>query len=250
MKISIITVAYNSGKTIRETIQSVALQSYPDVEYIIVDGNSSDDTLEIIKSFGNVVSRVISEPDGGIYYAMNKGLSAATGEVIGFLNSDDFFINAGVLSVVAKEMSDLTLDACYGDLIYVSSDNTNKIVRYWKSRPYKHGLCSSGWMPAHPTFYVRRAIYVRYGFFDTRFKLQADYEMALRLLDINGVNARYIPKILVRMRVGGASNSSLLNIIKGNLEALKACHKHGLRAGIGFLLKKISSRIPQFFWRP
>lgn len=250
MKISIITVAYNSGKTIRETIQSVALQSYGDIEYIVIDGGSKDDTIGIVKSFGGIVDQLISEPDGGIYYAMNKGLSLASGEIVGFLNSDDFFVDSNVINDIAKALADPAVDACYGDLIYVDQNDTSKVIRYWKSQDYKNGLCSSGWMPAHPTFYVRRVIYRRYGNFDTSFHLQADYEMALRLLDINKIKTIYIPKILVRMRIGGASNLSLKNIIIGNIEASNACRKYGLRGGIGFIIRKILSRIPQFLKRP
>jgi glycosyltransferase involved in cell wall biosynthesis len=250
MKISIITVAYNSAKTIRDTIQSVAIQSYSDIEYIIIDGGSEDDTIEIVKSFENIVDQFISEPDGGIYYAMNKGLSLASGEIVGFLNSDDFLVDSNVITDIVKALDDLTVDACYGDLVYVDQIDTCKVVRYWKSQDYKNGLCSSGWMPAHPTFYVRREIYIRYGNFDTSFHLQADYEMALRLLDIYKIKTIYIPKILVRMRIGGASNLSLKNIVLGNIEASKACRKYGLRGGIGFVIRKILSRIPQFLRRP
>jgi glycosyltransferase involved in cell wall biosynthesis len=250
MKISIITVSYNSDKTIKETIQSVALQAYKDIEYIVVDGGSNDGTLEIIKSFGSVVSRVRSEPDAGIYDAMNKGLSLATGEVVGFLNSDDFFQDSQVVGIIAEAMSDPAVDACYGDLVYVDRKNADRVIRYWKSKEYVGGLCSIGWMPAHPTFYARRILYKLHGGFDLNFKLQADFEMALRLLDIVKIKTIYLPKVMVRMRIGGATNLSIKNIITGNIEASNACHKHGLSGGIIFIMRKIASRIPQFFSRP
>lgn len=250
MKISIITVSYNSDKTIKETIQSVASQTHKDIEYIVIDGESTDGTLEIVKSFGGVVSRLVSEPDAGIYDAMNKGLSLATGEVVGFLNSDDFFQDSQVVAMISEAMSDPVIDACYGDLVYVDRKDIGRVIRYWKSRDYVGGLCSTGWMPAHPTFYARRILYKTHGGFDLNFKLQADFEMALRLLDIEKIKTIYMPKIMVHMRIGGATNLSLKNIIIGNIEASNACLKHGLNGGITFIARKIASRIPQFLKRP
>ena len=250
MKISIITVAFNSSTTIEGTINSIAQQSYHDIEFIVIDGCSKDNTLEIVKSFGGIVNKLISECDSGIYFAMNKGLSLATGEVVGFLNSDDVFKDSNVIADVAKAMADPSVDACYGDLVYVGKNDANKIIRYWKSKDYKRGLCTLGWMPAHPTLYIRRVVYIKYGNYDTSFHLQADYEMSLRLLEVKNIKTTYIPKIMVKMRIGGASNSSLKNIILGNIEACKACQKHGIKAGIVFVIRKIFSRIPQFFWRP
>ncbi|MEI7431607.1 MAG: glycosyltransferase [Betaproteobacteria bacterium] len=147
-------------------------------------------------------------------------------------------------------MADPTMEACYGDLVYVSQADTTKIVRYWQSCEYKPGLCAKGWMPAHPTFYARREVYKQYGGFDLSLRLQADFEMALRLLDVAGIRTTYIPEVLVRMRTGGASNASLRNVLKGNLEAARACRKHGLPGGLRFVAGKILSRIPQFLRRP
>jgi len=250
MKFSLITVCYNSAETICHTLQSVREQTYPNIEYIIVDGGSKDNTLDLIAAEGPHVSKLISERDNGIYDAMNKGLALATGDVVGFLNSDDIFYGVDVISKIARAMEDPLIGACYGDLVYVSKFDKNKIIRYWKSGKYELGLCARGWMPPHPTFYTRRSVYQRYGSFDLSLKLQADFEMALRLLDIAHIRTVYLPEILVRMRVGGASNASLKNIIKGNIEAARACRKHGLPGGLGFVGKKIISRIPQFFMRP
>lgn len=250
MKISIITVCYNSAATISNTLQSVREQTYADIEHIVVDGGSSDDTLALVAAEGVHVAKLVSEPDGGIYDAMNKGLAIATGEVVGFLNSDDVFAGADVVSKIAQVMKDPLVDACYGDLVYVATEDMSKVVRYWKSREYQVGLCARGWMPAHPTFYVRRKVYQCHGGFDLSLKLQADFEMALRLLDISQIRTAYLPEILVRMRIGGASNSSLKNIIKGNIEAARACRKHGLPGGVVFVARKVVSRIPQFFSRP
>lgn len=250
MKISVITVCYNSAATIGNTLRSVRTQTFPDIEHIVVDGDSNDDTLEIVAAEGKHVARLVSERDNGIYDAMNKGLALATGEVVGFLNSDDVYANDGVISRIAQMMHKPSIDACYGDLVYVAKDDQNKVVRYWKSRDYQPGLCAKGWMPAHPTFYARRAVYQRYGGFDLNLKLQADFEMALRLLDIAHIRTAYLPEILVRMRAGGASNASLRNVIQGNFEAVRACRKHGLPGGFRFVTGKILSRIPQFLRHP
>lgn len=250
MKISVITVCFNSAKTIGSTLESVRMQSHGDIEHIVVDGGSSDGTLEIVSQTGGHVARLISESDNGIYDAMNKGLAIATGEVVGFLNSDDVFNGEDVLSKISHALSNPAIDACYGDLVYVAENDLNRVVRYWKSREYKTGLCAKGWMPAHPTFYARKAVYQRHGVFDISLKLQADFEMALRLLEIARIRTVYIPEILVRMRAGGVSNASLLNIVKGNIEASSACRKHGLSGGLIFVAWKICSRLPQLFCRP
>lgn len=186
MKISIITVCYNSAGTLADTLASVREQLYPHIEHIVVDGASSDGSVEIIRTKGQRVATFVSEPDQGIYDAMNKGLQLATGDVVGFLNSDDVFAHDDVVSTIAQTMLEPSIDACYGDLVYVSQDDTNKVVRYWKSREYQPGLCAKGWMPAHPTFYARRTVYQRHGGFDLSLKLQADFEMALRLLILAG----------------------------------------------------------------
>jgi len=250
MKFSIITVCYNSARTLADTLASVREQLYPDIEHIVVDGASSDASVEIIRTNGQRVATFVSEPDRGIYDAMNKGIHLATGEVVGFLNSDDVFAHEDVVSRIAYAMLEPSIDACYGDLVYVSKENMNKVVRYWKSREYQPGLCAKGWMPAHPTFYARRAVYQCYGGFDLNLKLQADFEMALRLLDIARIRTVYLPEILVRMRAGGASNASFRNVIQGNIEAARACRKHGLPGGFRFVAGKILSRIPQFLRHP
>lgn len=249
-KISIITVCYNSVGTLADVFESVASQSWENIEHIVIDGASSDGTQELIGRHRSSSTRVLIEPDTGIYDAMNKGLRLASGDVVGFLNSDDLFADTKVLSRIAQAMEDPAIDACYGDLVYVARQDTSKILRYWKSRGYRSGLCAEGWMPAHPTFYARRSVYERFGGFDLSYKLQADFEMALRLLDIEKIRTRYIPEILVRMRMGGASNASLKNVIRGNIEAVAACRKHGLPGGLSFVARKILSRIPQFVRRP
>ena len=249
IKISVITVCYNSATTIKDTITSIASQSYPSVEHIIVDGASKDSTMEIVKASSSVTN-FISEPDNGIYDAMNKGIGMVTGDVIGTLNADDFYADENVLAEVAKIFENPEIDACYADLVYVAQTDTQKILRYWKSRVFSPGLFKRGWMPAHPTFFVRRHLYEELGGFDLEYELQADFELTMRFLEIYRINAVYIPRIIVKMRIGGASNQSLSNIIKGNIEAYRACKKNHLSILPIFNLLKILSRVPQFFKRP
>ncbi len=250
VKISVITVAYNAAGTIRDAIRSVLSQTYENVEYIIIDGASSDGTVEIANEYRDKIATFVSEPDSGIYDAMNKGIRLATGDVIGFLNSDDMYQNDRVLERIANAFADPKIDACYGDLIYVDKDEIEKAVRYWKSRPFTKGLYQWGWMPAHPTFYVRRRVYEELGGFDLEFKLQSDFEITTRFLEVHGVKAAYLPEILVRMRAGGATNRSIGNIIRGNIEAYRACKKNGLDVTPLFVARKIMSRLPQFFRQP
>lgn len=249
MKISIITVVYNSAATIEDTIMSVAAQTYQDVEHIVVDGASTDGTLSVINRHMNKIQRFISEPDKGIYDAMNKGIGLATGDVIGFLNADDIYADNLILGKVASVFADSAIDACYADLVYVSKDDLNKVIRYWKSQEYRNGLFRRGWMPAHPTFFVRKSVYDKYGGFDLDFKFQSDFDMTMRFLEVYKIKSVYIPEIFVKMRIGGATNRRLLNIIKGNIEAYRACRKNGLDVSPFFIVAKILSRIPQFFSR-
>ena len=250
MKVSVITVAYNSAATIVDTLESVKSQSHADIEHIVIDGASTDRTVSLVEKFAPRVSHVTSEPDNGIYDAMNKGLQLASGDVIGFLNSDDIFAHTGVISSIAKTMNDPSVDVCYGDLVYVSRNDASNVVRYWQSCTYRPGLCSRGWAPAHPTFYVRREAFRKYGGFDTSMRLAADFDLSLRLLEVHRLNTVYLPEVLVRMRLGGVTNSNWRNIVAQNLEASRACRKYGLRGGFLFIAGRLLSRIPQFFSRP
>jgi glycosyltransferase involved in cell wall biosynthesis len=249
LAISIVTVSMNTVDTIETTIMSISSQNYSPVEHVVVDGASADGTLEVIRNHHIKIAKHISEPDRGIYDAMNKGIALATGEVIGFLNAGDVYANNGVLQNVATVMEDREVDACYGDLVYVNQNDTDRVTRYWKSRPYEAGLWRSGWMPAHPTFFARRSVYERAGGFDLAFPRQADFEMAVRLFEIHRIRSRYIPEVMVRMRTGGISNNSVIGIIKGNIEAYRACKKHKLPVSPFFIPRKIMSRIPQFLHR-
>ena len=249
MKISIITVCFNSASTIEETILSVAAQKYADKEHLVIDGASTDGTVEILRRHSSI-AHWVSEADRGIYDAMNKGVAMASGEIVGTLNADDVYADDTVLSQVAEVFADPAVEACYADLVYVDKHHPDKVVRYWKSCPYKAGLFERGWMPAHPTFFVRRGVYEQFGTFDLNFSRQADFELTMRFLAVHGIKSVYIPRIWVKMRAGGISNNSVRGMIKGNLEAWRACRKNKLDVGPFFMLTKVMSRVPQWFARP
>ncbi len=246
MKISIITVCYNSASTIEDTIQSVAKQKYKDIEYIIVDGNSKDNTVDIIKQYDNVVSKWISEKDNGIYDAMNKGIGMATGEVIGILNADDIYTDEDVISNVIREFEDESVMGVYGDLKYVQKEDTSKIIRFWKSGEYKPGKFLNGWMPPHPTFYVRRSIYQKFGLYRLDMPSASDYEFMLRVIHVNQIKINYLPKVLVLMREGGKSNSSLTNRINANKDDRRAWSVNNVKPRFYTLFLKPISKILQF----
>lgn len=250
MKISIITVCYNSAKTISDTINSVANQTLTNKEHIIVDGGSTDLTMDIVAAAAEYV-RFISEPDKGIYDAMNKGIELATGDVIGTLNADDFYYDSQVLKEVERVFLDPNVDACYGDLIYVKQDDTGQTVRFWKSNEYKDKLFKSGWMPAHPTFFVRKSVYEKFGRFDLNFKIAADFELLFRLIEQHKIRTVYIPKVLVKMRLGGTTNKNISNILTQNKEIISTLRRHYPNFSLlKFISKKIGNRLKQFFARP
>jgi len=250
MKISLITVTRNSAATVADTLRSVNAQSHPDVEHIVIDGGSSDATLAIVRAEGKRVATLVSEPDRGIYDAMNKGLRLASGDIVGLINSDDFLASADVLATVAAAFTDPDLDAVYGDLCYVSQTDTSKVVRYWRSAQFTPGLFSRGWAPPHPTLYIRRTVYERLGGFDLAYPLAADLELMARFFEVYHIRARHIPEVFVRMRMGGATNRSLRNIAMQNREIWRALNKHRLaRSMTGFALRKLWSRGRQFLAR-
>jgi len=240
---------------IQNAMESVLSQVYDDLEYIIIDGASTDGTVHIIretkKKYPDADIKVICEKDDGIYDAMNKGLKIAKGEVIGLLNSDDVYTDNLVLKKVATVFTNPAIKCCYGDLVYVDKNDVNKIVRYWKSCEYKDGLFVKGWAPPHPTFLVRRAIYEKYGIFDLDYKLAADFEIMARFLGRYHIASKYIPKVLVKMRLGGATNRNLFNVIKQNLEIYRAGKKNNFRISlIALIFKKSINRITQFYIKP
>jgi glycosyltransferase involved in cell wall biosynthesis len=250
LKISIITVCYNSAKTIEDTIKSVANQKNVNVEHLLIDGASTDETVKVIRQYTSVTT-LVSEPDHGIYDAMNKGIALANGDIIGTLNADDFYMNNHVLEDVAQVFLDPTIDACYGDLLYINQKNVEKTVRFWKSNSYESGLFKSGWMPAHPTFFVRKCVYDQFGSFDLNYKIAADFELLFRLIEQNKIKTQYLPKVLVKMRLGGTTNKNWSNILKQNKEILTILSKYYTDFSVvKFASRKILNRLSQFVMRP
>jgi glycosyltransferase involved in cell wall biosynthesis len=245
MKISIVTITFNSSKTIRDTLTCIQHQDYPFIEHIIVDGNSGDDTLKIVAEFSHI-SKVISEKDSGIYEAMNKGITLASGEVIGILNSDDIYASDSIISEIVKEFEDKNIDAVYADLQYVRHNNFNRVVRTWKTGKHNRKSFYYGWMPPHPTFFVRKTVYDKVGLFNTSLRSAADYEMMLRILLKYQVPSKYIPQVIVKMRSGGTSNASLKNRIKANKEDRLAWKLNGLKPYFFTLYAKPIRKIVQF----
>ena len=251
MKISIITVCFNSAETIADTLKSIVNQTHEDIEQIVVDGGSNDSTLALVRDQALPGVIVISEPDKGIYDAMNKGIAVATGDVIGFINSDDFYPSPGVLAVVASAFESSGADCCYGDLCYVQQEDVSKIVRFWRSSPFASGKFSRGWCPPHPTFFVRREVYTRLGGFDLSFNIAADFELMMRYLERAHITSRYIPQVLVKMRLGGTTNRSFINIFKQNMEIRRALSSIGRRSSlVRFIFNKLFIRLIQFVSRP
>ena len=249
MKISIITPTFNSASVINDCIDSVKSQNFKNVEHIIIDGASKDETVSFLNSRRNDFTILISEPDKGIYDAMNKGIKFAKGDIIGFLNSDDIYANNNVLSNVINVFKQYPLiDACYADLIYTDRNDLSKIVRYWKSCKFKKGLFSKGWCPPHPTFFVRSSIYKQFGNFNLNYQIASDVELMMRFLEINKINSMYIPKLWVKMRRGGVSNRSLKNVFKLNREILNALTEHNLSKNfLFFITSKVVSKLKQYF---
>jgi len=245
MKISIITATYNSEATVADTLTCIGGQDHADIEHILIDGRSADRTLEIASGFPHL-ARVVSEKDKGIYDAMNKGIALATGEVIGILNSDDIYTGRDVLSTVAKAFADPAVMTVYADLQYVHASNLDKIIRTWRTGPYHKKNFYYGWMPPHPTFFVRREIYDQVGLFNLTLRSAADYEMMLRILLKHGLSAHYIPRVIVKMRAGGMSNASYRNRFMANREDRMAWKLNGLHPHFYTLYMKPLRKIPQF----
>lgn len=249
MKISIVTTALNAEGTIADSIKSVLRQTHHDIEHIVIDGKSTDATMDIVNRYRDRISRIISEPDQGPYDAMNKGLRLATGEIVGLLHADDFFAVDNAVEKIAKAFEERDIDCLWGDLVYVNRTDPGRVLRYWRSSSYSEGLIKKGWMPPHPTFFVKRGVYEKYGFFNTDFKFAADYDLILRFLHKHRISGHHIPEVLVRMRAGGLTNRSIINIIKKSLEDYKALKANKLNGRIRLLMRKNISKIPQFFMR-
>jgi len=245
MKVSLITIAYNSAETIEDTIKSIVAQDYSNIEYIIIDGGSTDNTLSIVDKFKDSITTIISEPDKGIYDAMNKGVQNATGDIVGILNSDDIYADNKVVSRIVEAIGNK--DSIYADLVYVDRDNTDKVTRYWKSGKYRMGIFKKGWMPPHPTFFIKKSCYDQYGIYNLQLKSAADYELMLRMLHKHNISVAYLPEVITKMRIGGQSNATLLNRLKANKEDKLAWIINDLKPGPLTLIIKPVRKINQFF---
>ena len=242
-KISIITVTYNSEETIEDTIKSVKSQSYEQIEHIIIDGVSSDNTLKIVNNYSESISLVVSEPDDGIYDAFNKGLKKATGDIIAILNSDDVLFDKEVLALVIKTFNQTGSDIVYGDAVMVKKDNLESIVRFWRSSNFIPGSFKDGWHPPHPSFFVKKSIYENFGYFDTSIDVSADFELMLRFMERYKVNSSYLRRTLSRMRVGGHSQN-IMNIVKGAKSINKSFKKNKIKINIPYyFLIRYTSKI-------
>jgi glycosyltransferase involved in cell wall biosynthesis len=246
MKISIITVAFNAASTIADTLRSVASQTHPDIEHIVVDGASTDGTLEIIACQGSHIAKLISEPDHGIYDAMNKGLRLAKGEIIGFLNADDIYMDERVLERVTGIMARNDLDVLFGDVEFVSPARPSRLVRRYRSDHFRPERIAWGWMPAHPSLFLRRRVYERFGTFRTDFRIAGDFEFVARIFRGGTLNYRYVPEVWVRMRTGGISTGGLRNTLLLNREVLRACRENGISTNFLKILSKYPAKLYEF----
>lgn len=246
MKVSIITVCLNSEKYLADCIQSLRQQIYPDIEYIIIDGKSADRTLQIIHDNLDIVSNFISETDRGMYDAINKGINLATGDIIGILNSDDIFANADVVGNIVRCFQSSNTDAVYGDLIYVDPSNPESIRRFWKGKEFKRGRFRLGWMPAHPTFYIKRSLIQQFGLYENHFYTAADYEFMARYLFKNRCSATYMKEIIVKMRSGGMSNGNLKNRFRANRRDYLAMKKNHIPFSFIVSILKPLSKLHQY----
>ena len=248
MTISIITATYNAAKTLESAIQSVINQTYAHIEYIIVDGGSNDETLSIIDKYRPFIHQFISEPDKGIYDALNKGIEMASGDIIGVLHADDLLDDDTTIETISQVFNNNNMDAIYGDLEYVQFQDPNKVVRYWKSKDFKPSLLKTGWMPPHPTLFIRKNIFDEIGCYRLDFKISADYDFILRFFSNSKFVATYIPMVITRMRVGGTSNKNLKNIVIKSKEDIRALKENKV-GGIFSLVWKNISKLPQFLAR-
>ncbi len=249
MKVSVITVCFNSAATVEDTIRSVRAQEYEHIEHVIVDGGSTDGTVDIVKKYNGRIKRFISEPDEGIYDAMNKGLHLAQGDIVAFLNADDIYASPTVISDVVAALHAGNTDSVYGDLVYVGRRNAQRIVRYWRAGEYRPRAFHRGWVPPHPTFFCRRTLYHEFGGFNPSYRIAGDFELMLRLIEKHRIRVRYVPRPFVRMRVGGRANT-LRGIIQGNREILQAFRANDMEVSSRFFCSKLVYKLGQLVYRP
>lgn len=248
MKISIITVVYNNEKTILDAMQSVLSQTYKNIEYIVIDGGSKDNTVNLISNYKDKLGYFVTEKDNGLYDAMNKGIKASNGDVIGILNSDDLYQDLDVISDVMKYfIDDKNLDILYGDLVYVKNNDITKVVRNWKSKSYHNRFFENANVPPHPSLFVKKSVYNEAGLFDLDYKIAADYEIMLRIFKKYNFKSKYVQRLIVRMRLGGASNASISSVIKQNKEVLNAWKKNNLKKPFYLMPLRVFKKLLQFF---
>lgn len=245
--ITIVTIVYNNVSKIKFSLESVISQNYSNIEYIVIDGNSNDGTLDIINNYKDNISLIVSEPDKGIYDAINKGVELANGDIVGFLHSDDIFASQTIISDIADEFKSGEVDAIYGDIELVSQDNTDKVVRYWKAGKYSLKEFKRGWMPPHPSFYVKRECYKKYGNYNLDYPINADYDLMIRFLITENINCIYIPKTIVKMRVGGNSGK-LSNQIAKNYESYRILKDNSIGGLFATVMKNLR-KIKQLYLR-
>jgi len=249
MKVSVVTVCFNSAATIEDTIRSIREQQYEHIEHVIIDGGSTDGTQEVVGRYNGRIKKFISEPDRGIYDAMNKGLRLVAGDVVAFLNADDVYASPNVIGDVVSAMHKERTDGVYGDLVYVGRHDPNRIVRYWQAGAYRPRAFYEGWVPPHPTFFCRTSIYRELGGFDPAYRIAGDFELMLRFIEKNGIHVQYVPKPLVRMRAGGRANR-VRGIIQGNREIIHAFHSNGMECSSRFFCTRLARRLQQLLLRP
>ncbi|MEM7656646.1 MAG: glycosyltransferase family 2 protein [Bacteroidota bacterium] len=250
MKISLITVAYQAAHVLPTCIESVLSQDYPDLEYILIDGGSTDGTKELVESYGDRIQVFVSEPDKGIYDAMNKGINLATGEVVGLLNADDLYAHESAVSQVMAAFQAHDVDSVYGDLVYIKDEDLSTVVRYFPGKDFQPAKLKKGMMPPHPTFFVKRKWYDKAGVFDTDFKICADFDFMVRLFHTHGISSHYLPETLVKMRTGGASTQGLSSTLTINQEMLASCKKHGISTNLATIYSKYFTKIFQLVKKP
>ncbi|MFP4526918.1 MAG: glycosyltransferase family 2 protein [Candidatus Kapaibacterium sp.] len=249
-KISIITVVYNGEEHIEECIRSVLDQTYDNIEYIIIDGGSTDGTLAIAARYTDRIDKIVSEPDEGIYDAMNKGIGHATGDIVGFIHSDDYYSTPRAIEMIADRFISTLADCVYAEMEYIRrTAGQKKVIRYWKALPFRTGIMKTGWFPATPTFFARRRHYINYGGFNTELNISADFELILRFCDIIGLRAAFVPKVIIHMRYGGESNRNIGNIWEGVKQCRRAFLMNDIYISPLFLIKSVYFRFTQLFVR-
>lgn len=249
MKVSIITVVYNNEKYIAGAIESVLEQDYSDIEYIIVDGASTDSTLSVISRYQNRITKIISEKDGGLYEAMNKGICAATGEVIGILNSDDFFYDKHVVSTIERSFIEDKVDAVIGDIVFIKKDDDSQIIRKCSSRNWKVSSFTWGLMPPHPSVFIKRGLFEKLGYYKTHYKIAADFELLMRFLLVNKINWKYLPVVTTKMRLGGKSTNYLKTAFSINTELIRSCRENKISTNYFKIYSRYFTKSMEFFRR-